>query len=165
MWNAKIRELQSGDPVSMRLASTMEFRKLQSVQLSRTHICRILNGKPGESDPKKRPFDYHFSSDKINQAYIKVGFTPATWKDMEAPGVRHVLKGTACAKQAAKIHARHLSAAAECRAQGYSIEHMVKKKVEFQDPLAHVTTFQERIQQAAALKITGVQCLLLLQYF
>ena len=155
-WNGRLRELQKGDDVSVEMAAGMLFKPLVPIQLKRSDIPRILVGRVGETDPKKQPFSYSFSREHIQSAYEKIGFTPATWRDMTNSNVRRTLANTETANTVDKVYERHLAACGRARAEGYAIDHMVMPKPVWETGHEPHGTFEERIKLAAKLKLNGI---------
>ena len=104
----------------------MQFKHAVPIQLTHADIPHILNGRPDETNPKRNQFSFYFTPSRIEQAYIKVGYTPATWAGMLSKGVMVNLAGTTSAKSLESTYEEHIKAAVQCHAEGYTVGYMVE---------------------------------------
>jgi hypothetical protein len=65
-------------------------RSICNVSFSNLDLANLVNGWP--DDPVElRPFDYHFTTERIIKTWIAVGFLPMTGNAVNDPKVRHEL--------------------------------------------------------------------------
>jgi hypothetical protein len=113
-------------------------------------LATIVNGKDGDNI-SKRPFNKHFTKDKVLQAWQKIGFVPFTRNCLASKKVRHELGQTDTNEELENLQVRYDALVSVAEESGLN-EGVFDATIPIACPLQRVDDEDEQVQQLLAQK-------------